>query len=100
MFHQLFRMFFDEFSKCSYNFLIFHVCSLYLFPRHETLDRARDKFRVKSCLWMMVACTVICIVQIVRGKQAAERGESVVQANLDWHREYNEAAKKNEAKSK
>lgn len=49
---------------------------------------------------MMAVCVVICIIQIVRGKQAAERGESVVKANLDWHREYNEAAKKNEAQSK
>lgn len=47
---------------------------------------------------MMIACTIICIIQIIRGKQAAERGESVVKSNLEWHRQYNEAAKKEEEK--
>lgn len=61
--------------------------------RRETLDRARDRFRVKSCIYMMLVCVVLCIVQVVRGKQAAGRGESVVKSNLEWHRQYNEAAK-------
>lgn len=62
------------------------------FHRHETLDRARDRYRVKMCIYMMIACVLICIVQIIRGKNAAERGESVVKSNLDWHKQYNEAA--------
>lgn len=52
------------------------------------------------CIWMMIACTGICIIQVIRGKQAAERGESVVKSNLDWHREYNEAAAKKQNESK
>ncbi|XP_055321373.1 UPF0389 protein GA21628 [Sitodiplosis mosellana] len=56
----------------------------------ETLDRARDRFRVKMCIYMMIICVLICIVQIFRGKNAAERGESVVNTNLEWHRQYNE----------
>lgn len=56
------------------------------------MDRARDRFRVKGCIYMMLVCIVLCIVQIVRGKNAAERGESVVKSNLEWHRQYNEAA--------
>lgn len=68
--------------------------------RHETLDRARDKWRVKMCIYMMVACTFICLIQIFRGKKAAERGESVVKSNMEWHRQYNEAASKKENQSK
>ncbi|XP_031616703.1 UPF0389 protein CG9231-like [Contarinia nasturtii] len=65
---------------------------------HETLDRARDKFRVKMCIYMMVVCVIFCIVQIIRGKKAAERGESVVNSNMEWHRKYNEEAAKKENK--
>lgn len=66
--------------------------------RSETIDRARDRFRVKMCIYMMIACTIICIIQVIRGKNAAERGESVVKSNLEWHRQYNEASAKKENK--
>lgn len=52
------------------------------------------------CIYMMIACIGICIVQVIRGKRAAERGESVIKSNLDWHREYNESAAKKENPSK
>lgn len=41
---------------------------------------------------MMVATVIGCIIMIISGKRAAQRGESVTKWNLDWHREYNEAA--------
>lgn len=59
--------------------------------RAKTLENARDRFRVKACIYMMLVCIVACIVQVIRGKNAAERGESVVNANLEWHRQYNES---------
>lgn len=80
-------------------YLIVIECSSFFF-RHETLDRARDKWRVKMCIYMMIATLLICIVQIIRGKNAAERGESVVNSNLEWHRHYNEAAAKKEKETK
>lgn len=43
---------------------------------------------------MMLVCIVACIVQVMRGKSAAERGEGVVKSNLEWHRQYNEASDK------
>lgn len=74
--------------------MIFSLCDFFLsfFCSQETLDRARDRFRVKMCIYMMIACIIISIVQIVRGKKAVERGESVVNTNLEWHRKYNETA--------
>lgn len=72
----------------------FSVASSYAFHRIETINRARDQCRVKACIWMMIICVGGCIIQIVRGKRAAERGESVMQSNIDWHRQINEAAKK------
>lgn len=60
----------------------------------ETINRARDQCRVKACLWMMLLCVGGCIIQIVRGRRAAERGETLAQSNREWHRQYNESAKK------
>lgn len=74
-------------------FIVF-LWYFHVFYRIETINRARDQCRVKACIWMMILCVGGCIIQIVRGKRAAERGESVTQANIDWHQQYNEAAKK------
>lgn len=41
---------------------------------------------------MTIATAVGCIIMIISGKRAAKRGESVSQWNIDWHRDYNEAA--------
>lgn len=42
------------------------------------------------CNYMIVATILGCIAMVVSGKQAAKRGESVSQMNLDWHKKYNE----------
>lgn len=44
------------------------------------------------CIYMMIVCVLCCIIQVIRGKRAAKRGESVVNSNLEWHRQYNETA--------
>lgn len=48
------------------------------------------------CNYMIVATILGCIAMIYSGKQAAERGESVAQMNLDWHKKYNDEAAANE----
>lgn len=58
------------------------------------MHRARDVCRVKTCLWMMVLCIGGCIIQIVRGKKAAARGESLTNMNIEMRRQCNENAKK------
>lgn len=54
---------------------------------------------------MMALTAVGCLIMIMSGKEAAERGETVQKMNLDWHKEYNEksaaeAAAKASQKSK
>lgn len=41
----------------------------------------------------MMALTLFgCILMIISGRKAAERGESVLKMNQEWHKEYNEKA--------
>lgn len=58
----------------------------------EVMDRARNRFRIRIANIMMIITAIACIGMVVSGKDAAERGESVHKANLDWHAEYNERA--------
>lgn len=58
------------------------------------MDRARNRFRIRLANVMMVLTGIGCILMVMSGKEAAERGESVAQMNLDWHAEYNEKARK------
>lgn len=58
------------------------------------LDKARNKVRVKVANIMMAMTLVGSLSMIFLGKKAAERGETVTQINLDWHKEYNENAKR------
>lgn len=64
------------------------------------MSRARDKFRVKMCNYMVVATILTCIGMIISGKRAAKRGESVVKMNEEFHRQYNEAEAKKELLAK
>lgn len=56
----------------------------------ETLNQARNRFRVKVCNYMIVLTLIGCATMVISGKRAAERGESVVKMNEDWHKKYNE----------
>lgn len=60
------------------------------------MERARNRFRIKIANYMMGLTVVGCIIMIYSGKKAAERGETVSKANLDWHKEYNAKADKTE----
>ena len=41
----------------------------------------------------MMALTFIgCAIMIMSGRKAAERGESVLKMNQEWHKEYKEKA--------
>lgn len=60
------------------------------------MERARNRFRIKIANYMMALTALGCLVMIYSGKKAAERGETVSKANLDWHREYNAKADKTE----
>ena len=57
------------------------------------MERVRNQVRIKIANYMMIATAIGCIVMVISGKKAQERGESVAQMNLDWHKEYNEKAR-------
>lgn len=65
----------------------------------DVMEKARNRMRIRLANLMMLLTLVGCGVMMYSGKQAAERGETVQKANLDWHREYNEQAQ-NEARAK
>lgn len=60
----------------------------------DVMERCRNQVRIKMANYMMLATVVGCIIMIISGKKAQERGDSVQKMNLDWHKEYNEKAKK------
>ncbi|KAK7790848.1 hypothetical protein R5R35_010722 [Gryllus longicercus] len=60
----------------------------------ETMEKARNKIRIKIANYMMLATIVGCIGFVYSGKQAAKRGESVQKMNMDWHKQINETSSK------
>lgn len=55
---------------------------------YETLDKAKNKMRIKICNYMIVATLLACLAMVYSGKKAAESGQTVSKMNLDWHKEY------------
>lgn len=60
----------------------------------DTIERARNKARIKVNLMMVAATLVACLVMIYSGKMARDAGESVVKMNQDWHKKINEEYRK------
>lgn len=56
----------------------------------DTLERARNKARIKINMMMCVATLLGCLAMVYSGKKSREAGESVVKMNLDWHRKVKE----------
>lgn len=56
----------------------------------EAVERARSKMRIRVANIMMALTLVGCVFMIYSGKKARDRGESVQQYNLEWHKKYNE----------
>uniref|UniRef100_A0A1B6CS84 Uncharacterized protein n=1 Tax=Clastoptera arizonana TaxID=38151 RepID=A0A1B6CS84_9HEMI len=66
----------------------------------ESMHKARNKVRIRVANYFMGAIVIGCVWMVISGKKAAESGESVEKMNLDWHKEYNEQAKAEIAKTK
>lgn len=67
------------------------------FINQDVMERCRNQVRIKIANYMMLATAIGCIIMIISGKRAQERGETVQKMNLDWHKEYNEKAKQEAA---
>nr|BAN21446.1 conserved hypothetical protein [Riptortus pedestris] len=57
----------------------------------DSIEKARNKIRIKVANWMILASFVACIFVSISGKRALERGESVTKMNEDWHKEMNKS---------
>ena len=58
------------------------------------MEKTRNRMRIKISNYMMVFTVFGCIIMIWSGKKAVENGESVTKMNLEWHKEYKDAALK------
>ena len=63
----------------------------FIISRQDTMERCRNIVRIRVNLSLIVLCLMGAIAAMQSGKRAAERGESVTKANMDWHNEYNKA---------
>lgn len=59
----------------------------------DTLERARNKARIKFNLMMAAATLFACLLMVYLGKKARNEGVSVVKINEEWHKRINEEAK-------
>lgn len=59
----------------------------------DVMERCRNQVRIKIANYMMLATAIGCIIMVISGKKAQERGDSVQKMNLDWHKEYNDKAR-------
>ncbi|KAK7075031.1 hypothetical protein SK128_006630 [Halocaridina rubra] len=70
-----------------------NVAEVPSFVSQDTMERARNKARIKINIMMGVATAIACLFMIISGKRAQERGESVTKINLEWHKQINEEAR-------
>lgn len=62
------------------------------------MEKARNIMRIRTNLTVIAICLVGAVFAAKSGKKAAERGESVVKSNLEWHKEYNASQNAQESK--
>jgi len=56
----------------------------------EVWKKVRSIVRIKVANYTMALILVGCGIMIITGKRAHDRGESLMQRNLDWHEKYSE----------
>jgi hypothetical protein len=64
------------------------------------IDRSRSEARIKLSNILILLTALASFGAIIAGKNAAKRGESVHQMNLDWHKAYQEQHKEKESATK
>lgn len=63
------------------------VAEVPAFVPQSTMERARNRMRIKIANYMMVATLVGCIIMAYLGKQDAKKGNTLVKQNLEWHKQ-------------
>lgn len=70
-------------------------------PAHvsqDSVERARNKARIKVNLLMALATLAACVAMVISGKKARREGKSWVKMNEEWHKRMNEELSRKEAK--
>lgn len=52
------------------------------------MERARNRIRIRLANIFMALTALGCVIMVLSGKKAAERGETVRQMNMDWHKSF------------
>lgn len=73
--------------------ILIKICDNFLFCSGNVIHRARSLAIVRMNLIFMFAAVVASGAMVMSGKAAAERGESLQQQNLDWHKHINDTHK-------
>lgn len=56
----------------------------------EVWKKVRSVIRIKVANYTMLVMILGCITMVITGKRARDRGETIMQRNLDWHKKYSE----------
>lgn len=56
----------------------------------EVWNKVRSVVRIKVANYTMLLIILGCIAMVITGKRARDRGETIMQRNLDWHQKYSE----------
>lgn len=62
-----------------------NIAEVPAFVSQSTMERARNRMRIKVANYMMAATAIGCISMVYLGKQAAKRGETLGKINMEWH---------------
>ncbi|XP_068230451.1 UPF0389 protein CG9231 [Palaemon carinicauda] len=61
------------------------------FVSQDTMERSRNKARIKINLMMCAATVVACFLMVLSGKKAQREGQNITNMNQEWHRKQREA---------
>lgn len=61
-----------------------------LFFSPEIWKKVRSVVRIKVANYTMFVIILGCIAMVITGRRARDRGETIMQRNLDWHQKYSE----------
>lgn len=60
------------------------------FVSQTTMERCRNRMRIRIANYMMVATALGCIAMVYVGKQNAKSGNTLTRINLNWHKDMDE----------
>lgn len=61
----------------------------------QVIAKAKNRLRIRVANIMMALTALGCVVMIISGKRAHERGESVEKMGRDWHESINKKSSSN-----